>query len=90
MVQFADTEQQKHIEFFKRREEEELAQMLSQKYGVEYVDLSLVAVNTEALRLIEEKEARDAEAAVFGKIGKRLSLAVRAKIFSAFCPGQQK
>ena len=52
--------------------------MLSQKYGVEYVDLSLVAVNTEALRLIEEKEARDAEAAVFGKIGKRLSLAVRA------------
>src|SRR3989344_3776380 len=78
MPVFNDQEQQKHIEFLKRREEEELAQRLSQKYGVEYADLSLVAVNTDALRLIPEAEARDAEAAVFGKIGKRISLAARA------------
>ncbi len=78
MVQFADTEQNRRIAFLKNREEEELAQMLSKKYGVEYVDLSLVAVNVDALRVLNEKEARDAEAAVFGRVAKRLSLAVRA------------
>lgn len=78
MVEFADTEQNRRIQFLRNREEEELAQMLSKKYGVEYVDLSLVAVNTEALRLIPEAAARDAEAAVFGRVAKRVSLAVRA------------
>lgn len=77
-VQFNEAEGDKRIEFLRKREEEELAQMLSQKYGVEYVDLSLVAVNTEALRLIPEAEARTAEAAAFGKVNKRLSVAVRA------------
>lgn len=78
MVEFADLEQQKRIEFLRRREEEELAQMLSQKYGVEYIDLTLVAVNSDALRLLTEPEARDAEVAAFGRVGKRLSLAARA------------
>ncbi|MEK7108959.1 MAG: type II/IV secretion system protein [Patescibacteria group bacterium] len=78
MVVFADEEQEKHIEFLRRKEEEELAQVLSHKYGVEYVDLSLVAVNVDALRLLTEDEARAAEAAVFGLVGKRLSMAVRA------------
>jgi type II secretory ATPase GspE/PulE/Tfp pilus assembly ATPase PilB-like protein len=78
MVVFADAEQEKRIEFLRKREEEELAQVLSQKYGVEYVDLSLVAVNTDALRILPEKEALDAEMAVFGKVNKRLSVAVRA------------
>lgn len=78
MVVFNDQEQEKRLDFLRRREEEELAQMLAQKYGVEYVDLSLVAVNTEALRLIPDAEARAAEAAAFGRVGKRISLAARA------------
>ncbi len=78
MVVFNDTENDKRIDFLRRREEEELAQMLAPKYGVEYVDLSLVAVNTDALRLITEAEARDAEVAVFGRVGKRVSMAARA------------
>ena len=78
MVVFADAEQEKRLDFLRRREEEELAQVLSQKYGVEYVDLSLVSVNTEALRLIPDAEARAAEAAAFGRVGKRVSLAARA------------
>ena len=52
MVVFADQEEEKRLDFLRKREEEELAQALSQKYGVEYVDLSLVAVNSDALRLI--------------------------------------
>lgn len=78
MVVFADQEEQKRIDFLRKREEEELAQMLSQKYGVEYVDLSLVAINTDALRVIPEAAAKAAEAAAFGRVGKRLSVAVRA------------
>ncbi|MDZ4226298.1 MAG: ATPase, T2SS/T4P/T4SS family, partial [Patescibacteria group bacterium] len=78
MVVFADQEEQKRVEFLRKREEEELGQILSQKYGVEYVDLSLVAVNTDALRLVPEKEARDTESAVFGRVGKKISVAARA------------
>jgi type II secretory ATPase GspE/PulE/Tfp pilus assembly ATPase PilB-like protein len=77
MLEFSD-EGEKRIEFLRKREEEELAQMLSKKYGVEYVDLSLVAVNSDALRVIPEAEAKAAEAAAFGKVNKRLSVAVRA------------
>ena len=78
MVVFADDEQQKRLDFLRKREEEELAQVLSGKYGVEYVDLSLVAVNVDALRVISEAEAKEAEAAAFGRVNKKLSVAVRA------------
>src|SRR6185312_1231464 len=75
---FNDTEEAKRIDFLRKREEEELAQTLSKKYGVEYVDLTLVAVNVDALRIVPEAEARDSEAAAFGRVGKKLSVAVRA------------
>ncbi len=78
MVVFADEEQHKRLDFLRKREEEELAQVLSGKYGVQYVDLSLVAVNVDALRVVTEAEAKEAEAAVFGRVAKRLSVAVRA------------
>ncbi len=78
MVVFADEEQQKRLEFLRKREEEELAQVLSGKYGVQYVDLSLVAVNVDALRVLTEEEAKEAEAAAFGRVNKKLSVAVRA------------
>ena len=78
MVEFHEEEGQKRLELLRRREAENLAQILSQKYGIDYVDLSLVAINTDALRLIPEEEARIAEAVAFGRVGKRLSVAVRA------------
>lgn len=78
MVVFADDEQQKRLEFLRKREEEELAQVLSRKYGVQYVDLTLVAINVDALRVLTEADAKEAEAAAFGRVGKKLSLAVRA------------
>ncbi len=77
-VTFNDTEEDKRVDFLRKREEEELAQVLSRKYGVEYVDLTLVAVNVDALRIVPEQESRDSEVAAFGRVGKRLSLAARA------------
>ncbi len=78
VIVFDETEEKKRTEFLHKREEEELAQVLSHKYGVEYVDLTLVAVNVDALRIIPQAEAIDTEAAAFGRVGKRLSLAARA------------
>jgi type IV pilus assembly protein PilB len=78
VIVFDETEEIKRTEFLHKREEEELAQVLSRKYGVEYVDLTLVAVNVDALRIVPEAESRECEAAAFGKVGKKLSLAVRA------------
>lgn len=60
-----------------QQEEEDLAQLLSQKYGLNYTDLTVVPINVDALRLIPEKEAREAEAVAFEKTGKHLSIAFR-------------
>lgn len=61
----------------REREEEDLARVFSEKYGLDYTDLGIIAVNMDALRLIPEKEAREAEAVAFAKTGKHVSLAVR-------------
>lgn len=66
------------IDELRAREEEELAEVLSQKYGVGYIDLSRLSINTDALRLVPEAAAREAEVAAFDVVGKRLSLAVRS------------
>src|ERR1035437_5376773 len=60
----------------KEREEEDVASILSDKYGMPYADLSLKEIDSDALRTITEKVARAAEAAAFAKISKVLSLAV--------------
>lgn len=62
----------------RRREEEELAAILSQKYGATYIDLSRVTINSDALRIIPEATAREAEAAAFDIVGKKISLAMRS------------
>lgn len=61
----------------REKEEEDLARILSDKYGLTYTDLSVVPVNVDALRLIPEEKAREAEVAAFEKTGKKLSLALR-------------
>ncbi|MDE2188315.1 MAG: Flp pilus assembly complex ATPase component TadA [Patescibacteria group bacterium] len=77
MVQFDEDKQVRKIDQLHHKEEEELVQYLSDKYNLPYVDLSSVAVNTDALRYIEEQQARTAKMAVFNIINKKLSIAVR-------------
>ena len=60
----------------REREEEDVAQVLSDKYGMSYVDLSLKEIDGDALRIIPEEQARLAEVAAFAKIAKTLSLAI--------------
>lgn len=57
------------------REEEDLAQLLSEKYGYTYTDLTVVPPAVDALRLIPENEAREAGMVAFEKSGRNLSVA---------------
>jgi len=58
------------------REEEDVARILSDKYGMTYADLSLTEIDNDALRVVPEAVAREADAAAFAKTAKVLSLAV--------------
>src|SRR3989344_4711261 len=77
-VQFNEDKQEKRLEELKKREEEELASTLSAKYGISYLDLSVVPINIDALRVIKEADAREASMAVFNIIDKRIDIAVLA------------
>ncbi len=77
-MQFNDKKSQERLSELRAREEEQLAEMLSHKYGVEYVDLTSRSIDTDALRLVDEKRARPAEVAAFHKVNKDVFLAMRA------------
>lgn len=78
MIQFDEKEQREKLSELYEQEEESLARALSQKYGVEYVDLTRISIDTDALRLIDEPKAREVEIAPFRKIGKKIFIAMRA------------
>lgn len=78
MVVFDEEKQNKQLKDLWQKEEEELAQTLSSKYGVGYVDLSGLSINTDALRLIPEEKARAGAMAAFKIVGKKLSIAVQS------------
>jgi type IV pilus assembly protein PilB len=78
IVAMKDTNVDLHLDELRHREEEELASILSQKYGATYIDLTRVTINSEALRILPEDVARSAEVAAFDLIGKKMSLAQRS------------
>ena len=77
-ILFDEKNQKKQLEELRQQEEEDLARILSTKYGLEYADLSRASINTDALQLISEKNSRDAEVAAFKKVGKKISIALRS------------
>ena len=70
----AENEKLQHLH---EEEEEDVARILSDKYGMAYIDLTTATIDMDALRLIPEEKAREAEAVAFGKEAKKVSLAVR-------------
>jgi type IV pilus assembly protein PilB len=76
MVKFQEEKQERKLKELRQQEEETLAQLLADRYGFEYIDLSRLPINTDALRLVPEEKAREAKLAVFNMIGKRLQVAV--------------
>jgi type IV pilus assembly protein PilB len=78
MTVFNEKKQDERLKELRLREEEQLAEMLSKKYGVEYVDLTSKAIDTDALRLVAEAESRASEVAAFHKVNKQLWVSMRA------------
>lgn len=77
-VQFNDTDHTERLEELHQIEAEQLAQMLSKKYGANYIDLTRHSVSTDALRLIPEEDARNAELAAFKLTSKTVYVAARS------------
>ncbi len=76
VVQFDEDKQNRKLGELKEKEEEDLAHIVAQRYGLEYADLSMFPVDMDSLRLIPESVARDANVAPFNQIGKRVKIAV--------------
>jgi type II secretory ATPase GspE/PulE/Tfp pilus assembly ATPase PilB-like protein len=75
-VQFNEESQGK-LDAIRRKEEEDLVIILSQKYGIGHVNLREALINTEALRLLKEEVARKHEVVSFRLNKKEVSLAIR-------------
>lgn len=72
MIQFDEERQNMRVDELRHREAEELAKTLSYQYQIPYIDLSLVSINTDALRTIAEPLARETHVAAFQIVGKKL------------------
>jgi len=79
MADFDEEKQNKQLEDLHKLEEEQLVAVLAEaKYGLPYVDLSRLGVDNEALRAIDEKDAREMKIAPFKLSGKNIFIAVRS------------
>jgi len=76
-ITFDEDKQNGKITDLHHKEEEDLVQILSGKYGVEYVNLAVTPVSADALRLVPEEEARASLVAAFGLVDKKVKLAAR-------------
>ncbi len=77
-IHFDEDKQNLRLKLLRLEEEEKSVQLVSEKYGLPYIDLTRVPINTDGLRLIPEQEARDNVMAVFDIIGKRISIAIHS------------
>lgn len=78
MVTYHEDEQNKIIADLKSQQEESYVKKTASDIGVAYIDLTGITINTDALRLLEESVARQAEMAVYAMIGKKIDIAVKS------------
>ena len=75
---FDEEEQNRELDDLHKQEEEQLvAPLAEQKYGLPYIDLYRLGIDNEALRTISEKEAIETKVAPFKLFGKNIFIAVR-------------
>ncbi|MDQ2932808.1 MAG: GspE/PulE family protein, partial [bacterium] len=77
MITFDEDKQNRKFNDLRHKEEEELVQLLSGKYNIDYVNLLVTPVNSDALRLVPEVLARDSQVATYALINKKVLLAAR-------------
>ena len=76
---FDEEKQNKQLEDLHKEEEEQLvATLAEEKYGLPYVNLYRLGVDNEALRAISEKESRELSVAPFKLFGTNIYIAVHS------------
>lgn len=76
---FDDEKQNKNLADLQKQEEEDLVQTLAEaRYGVPPVHLASMPIENDALRLIDEAEARKEQVAAFKLLGKDVHVAMRS------------
>ena len=78
MALLNDDKNKEQIESMRKSEAEDLAKLLSQKYGLPYLDLSRMTIDIDALKVLTEEEARLGKLAVFQKTGRKLQVAIES------------
>ena len=76
MISFDDEKQKEKLQELRRKEEENLAQIMAGRYGIAYIDLTIAPINIDALRTIEEKDAEGANIVAFDILDRKLKIAV--------------
>lgn len=81
MVHFDEEQQQKRYTELRDEEEENLVAMLAgDRYGIGYVDLSGEPIDNDALRLLPEPDARALDVGPYKLVGKKVFVAVRSPV----------
>ena len=78
MALLNDDKNKEQMERIRKGEAEDLAKLLSQKYGLPYLDLSRMTIDIDALKVLTEEEARLGKLAVFQKTGRKLQVAIES------------
>ena len=78
MVHFDDTAKDDKLTELRKQEEEEFLQVMADKYGIPYIDLNPLPIDTAAISLIKEGAAREALVGPFQLTGKQLKVAIFA------------
>jgi type IV pilus assembly protein PilB len=74
-VTFDDALQNHELEDLRRDEEEQLVKILSDKYGLPYIDLRGISPEPDAMQMVKEEEARAAGAVPFKAVGRKIYIA---------------
>ncbi len=76
-IHFDEDKQNRRLGDLMHKEEEDLVQILSAKYNIEYVNLLGTPINTDALRFIDETTARTTKMAAYALSDKLIKIAAR-------------
>ncbi len=75
-ISFDDSKSNQRVADLRQKEEEDLAQLMAERHGLPYADLSGITINTDGLKLIPQDIARNAKIAVFDMTGRKLRAAL--------------
>lgn len=77
MQQFEEEKSNRRLNQLRRKEAEDSTKLLADSYGMDSVNLSVVAIEIDALKILPESKARRGELVIFQTAGKHLKIAVR-------------